>query len=43
MPNPSNNNLGPHNLGEAIERLRDKWGAIVANGVRSEEPRGGKD
>ncbi len=33
MPNPSNNNLGPHNLGEAIERLRDKWGAIVAFGV----------
>jgi len=33
MPNAPNNNLGPHSLGEAIERLRDKWGAIVAFGA----------
>jgi uncharacterized membrane protein HdeD (DUF308 family) len=33
MANASNNNLRPHSLGEAIERLREKWGAIVAFGA----------
>ena len=33
MPNASNNDLRPHSLGEAIESLRAKWGAIVAFGA----------
>ncbi len=33
MPNSSNTNLGPHSLGDAIEHLRARWGAIVAFGA----------
>jgi uncharacterized membrane protein HdeD (DUF308 family) len=33
MSNTLNPSLAQHNLGEAIERLRHKWGAIVAFGV----------
>jgi uncharacterized membrane protein HdeD (DUF308 family) len=33
MSNAMNPTLPHHNLGEAIERLRGKWGAIVAFGV----------
>jgi len=33
MPNASNDTLGPHSLGEAIEHLRSRWGAIVAFGA----------
>ena len=33
MSNTINPGLAPHNLGEAIERLRHKWAAIVAFGV----------
>ncbi|MGO4870824.1 MAG: DUF308 domain-containing protein [Roseiarcus sp.] len=33
MPNASNDSLGPHSLGEAIEHLRGRWGAIVAFGA----------
>ena len=33
MSNTLNPGLAQHNLGEAIERLRHKWGAIVAFGV----------
>jgi uncharacterized membrane protein HdeD (DUF308 family) len=32
MSQISNSHSGPHNLGEAIEGLRRKWGAIVAFG-----------
>jgi uncharacterized membrane protein HdeD (DUF308 family) len=33
MSNTMNPSLAPHNLGAAIERLRGRWGAIVAFGV----------
>ena len=33
MSNTLNPSLAPHDLGHAIERLRHKWGAIVAFGV----------
>jgi uncharacterized membrane protein HdeD (DUF308 family) len=33
MPNASNISSGPHSLGQAIEALRSKWGAIVAFGA----------
>jgi hypothetical protein len=33
MSNIMNSGLAPHDLGHAIERLRGKWGAIVAFGV----------
>ena len=33
MSNTLNPSLAQHNLGEAVERLRHKWGAIVAFGV----------
>jgi uncharacterized membrane protein HdeD (DUF308 family) len=33
MPNAIDPSQGSHNLGAAIERLRGKWGAIVAFGV----------
>ena len=33
MSNTMNPSLAPHNLGAAIERLRSRWGAIVAFGV----------
>ena len=33
MSNASNADLGPHSLGAAIERLSDKWCAIVAFGA----------
>ena len=33
MSNASNVGIPRHSLGEAIERLRDKWAAIAAFGV----------
>ena len=33
MDSPAPAAARPHNLGEAIERLRGKWGAIVAFGA----------